>query len=157
MAMIKMSDLKGPSKGFTLLEMFLVVAVMAAIGFVAARHYVSVSASSKANETVLAVNHIHAATASYSQDQGKQPSSVTTLVSAGYLASNYEKSPWGGSLSLGAEQNGKYTVSVNTIPTKSLCQMIYNRLKGSINPQSGEAVNYSGSGCSTVVVTYLAE
>lgn len=164
---MKQPDMIRRTKGFTLLEMFLVLAVMAAIGFVAARHYTNVSASNKANEVVLAVNHIHAATSAYSQDLGKHPDSVMALISSGYLANNYEKSPWGQRYLVGEDKSGKYGITVYNVPSSTLCKMIYNRLKASINPQSGEEVNYwddsngqgpaGGAGCTTVSATYLTE
>jgi type II secretory pathway pseudopilin PulG len=167
MKTMKNTNLNYPSRGFTLLEMFLVVVIMAAIGFVAARHYTSVSASSKASEVVLAVNHIRAATSAYSQDLGKHPDSVMALISSGYLANNYEKSPWGQRYLVGEDKSGKYGITVYNVPSSTLCKMIYNRLKASINPQSGEEVNYwddsngqgpaGGAGCTTVSATYPTE
>lgn len=162
------SRIKHKNQGFTLLEMFLVIAIIAAIGFIAARHYISVSASNKANEVVLGVNHIHAAISAYSQDQNKFPDSIETLISTGYLANSYEKLPWGQRYFLGQPSSGKYGITVYNVPSTTMCKMIYSRLKASISMQTGERINYwddspsggnkaGGAGCTTVSVTYLEE
>lgn len=149
------------SKGFTLLEMFLVVVIMAAIGFVAARHYSGVSASNKAHEVVLEVNQIHAAAALYNQDRKTPATSVAELVSGGYLANDYQKTPWGSDMILGPVSAGSYTITVPEIPSSALCFMIYNRLKATVNTEAGQSVTTGGGAgevssavCTQVVATY---
>lgn len=99
------------SKGFTLLEMFLVVVIMAAIGFVAARHYSGVSASNKAHEVVMEVNQIHAAAQLYYQDKKTAATQVSDLINDGYLANNYQLTPWGAEYTLSTPSNGAYTTT----------------------------------------------
>ena len=153
------------SKGFTLLEMFLVVVIMAAIGFVAARHYSGVSASNKAHEVLMEVNQIHAAAQLYYQDKKTGATQVSDLINDGYLANNYQLTPWGAEYSLTAPENGKYSITVPNIPSVGLCNIIFNRIQSTINTQAGQSVsNGTASGtsgeigtatvCTFVTVTY---
>lgn len=145
------------SKGFTLLEMFLVVVIMAAIGFVAARHYSGVSASNKAHEVLMEVNQIHAATQLYYQDKKTAATKVDDLIKEGYLANNYQLTPWGAEYTLTAPSGGAYTITVPSIPSVGLCNIIYNRIQSTINTQAGQSATNDGAtsgNCSQVVVKY---
>lgn len=152
------------SKGFTLLEMLLVGVIIAVIGAIAARQYGTVSASNKANDTVLAVRTLHASVSAYKQDNGAASfPTITNLTDGGYLSDNGAKTPWGSDLALSATSGaGTYTITVPTVPSTALCQMIYGRLNTTKNTKAGENVTGpSGSGstvtCTQVVVTYPNE
>lgn len=160
---------KHNNRGFSLLEMALVVAVMAVIGFIAVRHYQGVSASNKANTTVQIVQHVHAAIVAYSQDRNVYPSSTDTLIKAGYLSNVYRDFPWGQPVLIGTpagRADNTYAITIYNIPSDAMCRMIYNRIKSSLNTEGGEYVSYWNDreqphgpvnpegGCSTVTVFY---
>lgn len=162
---------KNNSKGFSLLEMALVVAVMAVIGFIAVRHYQGVSAANKANTAVQTVQHVRAAIVAYSQDRNAYPSDVGTLIKAGYLSTVYQDFPWGQRVMVSppsdrAGTDRTYAITIYNIPSDAMCRMIYNRIKSSLNTEGGEYTNYwndkAGAGgamnpedgCSTVAIYY---
>lgn len=154
---------KQKNKGFTLLEMLLVGVIIAVIGGIAARQYGTVSASNKANEAVLAVRTVHAAVSAYKQDKATFPT-LTNLIDDGYLSDNGAKTPWGTTLTLTAPETGTgtYTITVPSVPSTALCQMIYGRINTTKNTKAGENVTGpTGTGanvtCTEVKVTYPNE
>jgi len=169
---IQMSNTQHKCKGFTLLEMFLVIATSAIIILSVMKYYSGTSATTKANNVVNQVNQIRIAIAGYNQDKKAFPDSVDTLVTTGYLASGYEKLPWGEPVVLvspSQREGREYSITLFRIPSIALCQIIYNRLKSTLNVQAGESINYwddskgtggpkdPTSGCDTVTVFYPPE
>lgn len=75
-------------KGFTLLEMIVVVMIMSVLFLLTIPNVSSVIASTKAKSCDILVKEVDSARVQYELDYGEPPNSVQDLISGNYLAEN---------------------------------------------------------------------
>jgi prepilin-type N-terminal cleavage/methylation domain-containing protein len=147
-------------KGFTLLEMLLVLIIIVAIILVAGRYYDQASEASKLSDVTSKVRRIIEASYEWvkvaitfdAKDPNKNTLSTTTLKDEQLLSPNDDVNPWGGVLKLKSLSTNKIQITIPSIPTNS-CYLLK---KDHLDPQN-MLVTCPKSGVASATVDYPAD
>jgi prepilin-type N-terminal cleavage/methylation domain-containing protein len=118
------------SKGFSLLEMLLVMSIISVLLIGVARYYETASSAQKENEAVTLVQGLKAAGERYRI--GKTVSSANILqelIDRNLIPVSAKTNPWGGQVTVAMASSGKITITLAAIPGGA-CQS----LAGIFNP-----------------------
>ncbi|MEM1243596.1 MAG: type 4 pilus major pilin [Pseudomonadota bacterium] len=143
---------KFTSKGLTLIELFLALAIIAIIWVVATRYYQTVKLSGQVNDAISMVQALRAAVANYASGQPKNTAvDFATLSNVGLLPSDFGAAgnfgqgtnPWGGNVTL-AGTVGNFTITMDNMPAQG-CQNMLAKFQNQISNDGTESVNCGGS------------
>lgn len=116
------------SRGVTLLEIMLVLAIASMIIVMSIRYYQSANQSSQVNAFLTQVQGITAAVDSLAQGSSYNTITQATVTSVLGGGANALVPPWGGSMTFAATTSG-YTLTPNPAPAGAVCTMVTTRLK----------------------------
>lgn len=150
---------KHHSKGFTLIEMLLVLVIMSGVIYIGAGYLQQRTLSLRIDRTSSQMQQIlNAGMSYYINNDGNWPGSLDELQSKGYLPTSMP-SPWGGSYTVYTNSNNSnFYVSVamptTTLTSVSIAKTIAGTLPLAFTDQSG-SVTTSTTPCSTGAVCYV--
>ncbi|MGB6977087.1 MAG: prepilin-type N-terminal cleavage/methylation domain-containing protein [Gammaproteobacteria bacterium] len=112
------------SKGFTLLEMLLVMSIIAVILIGVTRYYESAATSHKENEAVRLILALKAAGERYRVGQINESTDILpNLINRNLVPVSAKTNPWGGTVTAAMAADGKITVTLATIPA-AVCRSL---------------------------------
>ena len=122
-------------KGFTLLELLLVLVIVTAIILIAARYYNQATDASKMSDLTSKIRKITDASYEWvkvaktftSKDQNNRTLSIATLKEVNLLSENDTNNPWGSSLTVSGISSTKIQITVPLVPIK-ICKVIEDNL-----------------------------
>jgi prepilin-type N-terminal cleavage/methylation domain-containing protein len=141
--------IKGKSKGFTIIEIMLVLVIIAGLLYAIGRIYRMVDDSRRVNEAANQVLSVYQAagqwytTNSFTSGQ----SYISTFVDNGYLLDSYENStadPWGGSITAVGNGSHQIIITLNNVPGR-LC----NNLKAKFQAMQNATMKTACPGTSS--------
>jgi prepilin-type N-terminal cleavage/methylation domain-containing protein len=105
------------SRGFTLLEMLLVMSIIAVILVGVTRYYEAASTSQKENDAIRLVQNLKAAGERYRIGKPESGDILEKLIARNLVPETSKTNPWGGTVGVSlAENNGPITVTLSAIP-----------------------------------------
>lgn len=145
-------------KGFTLLEMLLVLAIVIAIILIAGRYYTQASDSSKVSNMVSRVRRIIDASYEWEKvtksfivkDPNGSTLSIKALQQMNLLPPNDEVGPWGCDVTVLGGSATSIKITITCIPMKSCLALTDN-----LTPQNMQVYCYSSKpDMATAIITY---
>ena len=146
------------TRGVTLLEVMLVLAVAAMIILMSVRYYQSATASQQANAALQQIQGITAAADSLAQASGSYSAGGVSTTSLAPLlpggTTNAFTTPWGTTITITAVGASSYTVSLPGTPS-GVCPLLTSKLRQNVHYSTVTPATCTTS-AAAVVYTYLA-
>jgi len=124
------------TRGVTLLEIMLVLAVAAMIILMSVRYYQSATSNQQANSALQQIQGITASADTLAQSSGSYAAAnVSTTTLAPLLpggAANAFTTPWGTTITIGAITGSSYTVTLPATPA-AVCTILTSRLRQNVH------------------------
>jgi prepilin-type N-terminal cleavage/methylation domain-containing protein len=122
------------SKGFSLLEILLVMSIVAIILIGVARYYESATAAHKENEALHLVQALKAAGERFRIGSSTPEDILQRLINRNLVPISAKTNPWGGAVKVALAADGKITITLATIPVDACDSLVKIFNTDAVNP-----------------------
>lgn len=153
-----MKKFSSSTRGVTLLEVMLVLAIAGMIFVLAIRYYQAASSNQQANAVVEQIQAITATADSLAQASGSYESAKISNSTLSPLLPNNTHAfttPWGTEIVLGEAKPNSYQVTIPDVPT-GVCPLVVSKLSTNNHYSGLNDINCSATTTTEIKYTYLA-